>query len=113
MKHLKIEYTTESGSKITLWDAEVAEVIWSDSAAGVRVEGKIQNGGGMNLLEMLTGGSKARTEAVVEEKRASLAAEKAAPKAKPVAKPRVRQIIVETDDDVEAVDLAADLDDID
>lgn len=84
MKHLRVEYTTDSGNKIILWDAEVAEVIWSDSAAGVRVEGKNQAAaGGMNLLDLLTGNSKARTEAVVEEKKAALAEEKAK-KSRPV-----------------------------
>jgi len=76
VKHLKIEYTTEGGNTIVLFDDEVAEVTWSDSAAGVRVEGKTQaaaNGSGMGgLLDLLTGASKARTEAVIEEKRASL-----------------------------------------
>lgn len=58
MKHLKIEYTTEGGTKIVLWDAEVAEVTWSDGSGVVRVEGKTKdaaNGSGMNLLELLTG----------------------------------------------------------
>ena len=76
MKHLFVEYTTDAGNKIVLFDDEVAEVTWSDSASGVRVEGKTQaavSGGGMGgLLDLLTGASKARTEAVVEEKRASL-----------------------------------------
>ena len=73
MKHLKIEYTTDSGNKIILWDAEVAEVIWSDSAAGVRVEGKNQAaGGGMNLLDLLTGGgSKAQEEEKKPEEKRS------------------------------------------
>lgn len=78
MKHLLIQYTTESGIKITLFDAEVAEVVWSDSTAGVRVEGKTQQQtGGMNLLDLLTGGGKARTEEVAEDKKAELPAEKA------------------------------------
>jgi hypothetical protein len=76
VKHLFVEYTTDAGNKIVLFDDEVAEVTWSDSASGVRVEGKTQaavSGGGMGgLLDLLTGASKARTEAVVEEKRASL-----------------------------------------
>ena len=81
MKHLKIEYTTESGSTITLFDEEVIEVNWSDTSSGVRVEGKTQaaasNGMG-GLLDLLTGASKARTEAMVEEKKAELAEEAAA-----------------------------------
>ena len=76
MKHLFVEYTTDAGNKIVLFDDEVAEVTWSDSASGVRVEGKTQaaaSGGMGGLLDLLTGASKARTEAVVEEKKASLA----------------------------------------
>jgi hypothetical protein len=76
VKHLFVEYTTDAGNKIVLFDDEVAEVTWSDSASGVRVEGKTQAaaaGGGMGgLLDLLTGASKARTEAVIEEKKASL-----------------------------------------
>lgn len=75
MKHLFVEYTTDAGTKIVLFDDEVAEVTWSDSASGVRVEGKTQaaaSGGMGGLLDLLTGASKARTEAVVEEKKASL-----------------------------------------
>jgi hypothetical protein len=42
VKHLFVEYTTDAGNKIVLFDDEVAEVTWSDSASGVRVEGKTQ-----------------------------------------------------------------------
>jgi hypothetical protein len=57
VKHLRIDYTTESGTKITLFNAEVAEVTWSDGSGVVRVEGKTQAAAnsGLNLLEMLTG----------------------------------------------------------
>lgn len=79
MKHLRIEYTTDSGNSITLFDDDVVEVTWSDSTGTVRVEGKTQaaQGGGLNLLEMLTGGSKTKTESMVDEKRAEYEAEKA------------------------------------
>lgn len=75
MKHLKVEYTTDGGNSIVLYDAEVNEVVWTDGPNGIRVEGKTGTGGGGmgGLLDLLTGASKARTEAVVEEKRASLA----------------------------------------
>jgi hypothetical protein len=75
MKHLKVEYTTDSGNGIVLWDAEVNEVVWTDGPNGIRVDGKTGTGGGGmgGLLDLLTGASKARTEAVVGEKRASLA----------------------------------------
>lgn len=74
MKHLKVEYKTEAGQSIVLFDGEVNEVVWSDGPNGIKVEGKTGTaGGGMgSLLDLLTGGSKARTEAIVEEKRASL-----------------------------------------
>ena len=72
MKHLLIQYTTEGGTKITLFDAEVAEVTWSDSSTGgVRVEGKTpqqQANGGLNLLEMLTGGKNRAEEKPVSTK---------------------------------------------
>lgn len=57
VKYLKIEYTTEGGNKIVLWDGEVAEVTWSDGSGVVRVEGKTSAAAssGLNLLEMLTG----------------------------------------------------------
>jgi hypothetical protein len=74
VKHLKVEYKTDAGNSIVLFDGEVNEVVWSDGPGGIRVEGKNGTGGGGmgGLLDLLTGGSKARTEAVVEEKRASL-----------------------------------------
>lgn len=83
MKHLLIQYTTEGGTKITLFDAEVAEVTWSDSSTGgVRVEGKTpqqQANGGLNLLEMLTGG-KNRPEEKPETTPKTAAPRKAAPR---------------------------------
>lgn len=118
MKHLRIEYTTESGTVIPLFDDEVVEVTWSDGNGIVRVEGKTQaaQGTGLNLLEMLTGGSKARTEAVAEEKRAEYEAEKAekaaaekavAPaKAKAAAKPKPEPVVIEAVEDTPVVDLA-------
>lgn len=84
MKHLLIQYTTEGGTKITLFDAEVAEVTWSDSTGGVRVEGKTpqqQANGGLNLLEMLTGGkNRAEEKPEATPKAAAAAPRKAAPR---------------------------------
>ena len=97
MKHLLIKYTTDAGSTITLFDADVSEVTWSDGNDVVRVEGKTGNSAGMNLLEMLTGGSKARTEAMVEEKRSELKAEKKAA-AKPRAATKPPVVVVDADD---------------
>lgn len=83
MKHLKIEYTTDSGRVITLFDDPVVEMSWVDINGGVKVEGKTpataassaSNGVG-SFLNLLTGASKSRTEAVVNEKKAELVAEK-------------------------------------
>lgn len=103
MKHLKIEYTTEGGNSIVLFDEEVVEVTWSDAVGTVRVEGKTQaaQGGGLNLLEMLTGGSKARNEQMVEQGKAELEAEKAetlSQRAKAAAKPKAKPVVVEADE---------------
>ena len=51
-----------------------------------------------SLLELLTGGSKARTEAVIEEKRAELA--ETAPSPEPVV------IVAEPDDSLEVIQSA-------
>lgn len=69
MKHLRIEVNGQE------WvNGEFAEVSFIDGPNGVRVEGKTGPGaGGGSLLDLLTNASKARTQAVVEEKRESLA----------------------------------------
>jgi len=93
VKHLKVEYETDAGNSIVLFDGEVNEVVWSDGPGGIRVEGKNGNNAGMGgLLELLTGGSKARTEAIVEEKRATIAAE-----ATPAPEPPPAARVVEAD----------------
>lgn len=69
VKHLSIVYTTEGGNKISLFNDEVAEVTWSDGNGVVRVEGKTPQAAaasGLNLLEMLTGGNKAREQQAAE-----------------------------------------------
>lgn len=74
MKRLTISY-----NGAVLFDADVAEFIWSDVSNGVKVEGKIRktaNGGGVGgLLEQLAGASKNKTQRMVEEKRAELDSE--------------------------------------
>lgn len=120
MKKLTVRYTNDNGDSITLYDGEVAEIGWTDGAESLRVEAKTcprrarqgssgNASAGMNLLEMLTGGSKARTEAMVEEKRSELRAEKkAAAKPRAAAKPPV--VVVDADDDpAEAEPTIADL----
>lgn len=83
MKHLKIEYTTEGGNKIVLFDGEVAEVNWSDGSGTVRVEGKTSAAAnsGLNLLEMLTGKRAEPEPEAAEPEPAKKAAPRAAKKA--------------------------------
>lgn len=61
MKHLRVEY-----NGIVLFDSGVEEVTWSDGPNGFQVSGKFgkpaQQGGGLNLVEMLTSASKKQTE---------------------------------------------------
>lgn len=71
-KHLRVEV---NGAE---WvNGDFAEISFTDGPGGVRIEGKParaaagRNGGGGGFLEMLTNASKARTEAVAEEKRAA------------------------------------------
>jgi hypothetical protein len=69
VKHLKIEYTTESGSTITLYDQSVNEVTWTDGPNGIKVEGKTAaaaSGGMSGLLGLLSGASKPRADALAE-----------------------------------------------
>ena len=71
MKHLRVEI-----NGIELVNGDFAEVSFTDGANGVKVEGKparSAGAGGGGLLEMLAGASRSRTEAVVQEKRATIA----------------------------------------
>ena len=74
MKRLTISY-----NGATLFDADVAEFLWSDVSNGVKVEGKIRktsSGGGVGgLLEQLAGASKSKTQRMVEDKRTELESE--------------------------------------
>lgn len=71
MKHLTIKYNDH-----TLFDGEIAELIWSDTAGGIKVEGRFRTkpanggGGGGGLIDMLTNLSKQKTSEVAAEKRA-------------------------------------------
>lgn len=66
MKRLVVTY----GDQV-LFDGEVAEFSWSDSAGGVKVEGRVRgkSGGGGGLLDLVSGLSKQKTAQVVEQKR--------------------------------------------
>ena len=64
-KHLRVEV---NGME---WvNTEFSEISFTDGPSGVRIEGRVANGGG-SLLDLITGASKARTQ----EKRAQLQAE--------------------------------------
>lgn len=67
MKHLTITY-----NDTVLFDGEIAELIWSDNANGVKVEGRITKAAnGPGLLDMLTSSltaaSKAKTQDLQEQ----------------------------------------------
>lgn len=74
-KHLRVEV---NGAE---WvNGDFAEISFTDGPGGVRIEGKPARAatparGGGGLLEMLTSASRARTEAVVEDKKAALASD--------------------------------------
>lgn len=73
MKHLKIEVNGQE------WvNGEFSEVTFTDGPTGVRIEAKAAaapraTGGGASILEMFANASRARTQAVAEERRAELA----------------------------------------
>ena len=63
----------------TLHDDEVDEIVWSDNASGVSVQGKakraVPGGGGKGLLEMLTESRRQATAKEIDERRAAAVAE--------------------------------------
>lgn len=59
---------------MTLYDDVVDQVMWAEDDLGVKVEGRrkpVQQsaGGGGGLLDLIAQASKAKTQAVIEEKR--------------------------------------------
>lgn len=72
MKRLRVEY-----GNIILFDAEVAEVSWTDSEDGVSVTGKTKKSSGANFFDLLSAAAKNKTDDEVEERRAEYEAEKA------------------------------------
>lgn len=72
MKRLRVEY-----GNIILFDAEVAEVSWTDSEDGVSVTGKTKKSNGANFFDLLSAAAKNKTDDEVEERRAEYEAEKA------------------------------------
>lgn len=73
MKRLLVSY----GDHV-LFDADVAELNWSDTDNGVKVEGKIRkssSGGADGLMGVLTGLSKGASKRMADEKRAEYVGE--------------------------------------
>lgn len=77
MKHLRIEC-----DNVVLFDSDVVEISWSDTGDQVTVTGKTQRSAGTSkLVQMLSEAVKKQTEqtdAMVEDRKAELAAEKKA-----------------------------------
>lgn len=72
MKHLTIIYDAGSGPSM-LFDADIAELVFTDSANGCRVEGRLTaakaGGQGAGLLDLLSKASKASTQKTIDQKR--------------------------------------------
>lgn len=62
MKHLTIIYNPGSGP-VQLFDGPVEELVWSDSANGVRVEGKLKAAtrSSAGLVDFISAASKHKT----------------------------------------------------
>lgn len=65
MKRLTITY-----GAVTLFDAEVAQLEWTDAEGHVKVEGRVRSPGGGGILQALTSASRNKTDAHIEAKRA-------------------------------------------
>ena len=69
MKHLTIIYDAGSGPSM-LFDGEIAELVFTDSVNGCKVEGRITKtsvGQGAGLLDLLSKASKASTNKTIEK----------------------------------------------
>lgn len=69
MKHLTVIYDAGSGPSM-LFDADIEELVFTDSANGCKVEGRItKTGGGQGagLLDLLSKASKASTQKTIEK----------------------------------------------
>lgn len=62
VKHLTVIYDSGSGPSM-LFDGEIAELVFTDSASGVKVEGRLTkaSGQGAGLLDLLSKASKQKT----------------------------------------------------
>ena len=77
MKHLTIIYNGGSGP-MQLFDGPVEELLLTDSAAGIRVEGRLKKpagGQGGTIFDLITKASKANTQKTADEKRAEIASD--------------------------------------
>ena len=74
MKHLTVIYDAGSGPTM-LFDADIEELSFTDSANGCKVEGRITavKGGsqGAGLLDLISKASKASTQKTIDQKRGS------------------------------------------
>ena len=68
MKHLTIIYDAGSGPSM-LFDGDIEELVFTDSANGCKVEGRITKSGGQGsgLLDLLSKASKASTNKTIEK----------------------------------------------
>lgn len=70
MKHLTIIYDAGSGPSM-LFDADIEELAFTDSANGCKVEGRLtatkSGGQGGSLLDLLSKASKASTQKTIEK----------------------------------------------
>lgn len=72
MKHLTVIYDAGSGPSM-LFDADIEELAFTDTANGCKVEGRItaakSGGQGAGLLDILSKASKAQTQKTIDRKR--------------------------------------------
>lgn len=71
VRHLTIIYDAGSGPSM-LFDADIEELIFTDTVNGCKVEGRITAAGGgqgAGLLDLLSKASKASTQKTIDRKR--------------------------------------------
>ena len=71
MKHLTVIYDAGNGPSM-LFDADIEELLFTDTANGCKVEGRLTAAGGgqgAGLLDLLSKASKASTQKTIDRKR--------------------------------------------
>lgn len=72
VKHLTIIYDAGSGPSM-LFDGDIEELVFTDTANGCKVEGRLTaakgGGQGAGLLDLLSKASKASTQKTIDQKR--------------------------------------------